>query len=801
MFKNFITTAWRNLVKHKTLSLINLFGLAVGMACSLLIFLFVADELSYDRLNKDADRIYRVVKDFVNSDGTHLPDATTPPAAAPAIQKEIPGIEHVTRVYPNWGENFLISYKDKHIYTEKLFRVDSSFFDVFTFPFIQGDAKNAFKEINSVILTQSAAEKYFGAEDPMGKVLKIDQLGSMMVSGVVNDVPDNAHFHFDVLIPLRKMAGNIDENWGRYNFYTYIKLKPHVSISGIEPQIQALYQRNRPNENNVYYTQGLTGIHLDSKLKWEMESNSERLYILVFAILGLLIITIATINYINLVTARSSLRSREIGIRKVTGAYKASLIKQFLGESIFLCMMSAGLALVISQMLLPFVNGITTKQLEIFSSGNYVVVYFIASAMITGVLAGLFPALYLSSFKPILVLKGTKVRETNLLLLRKALVVIQFSISIALIAGSLIIYRQIKYMQSASLGLNKDQVLIIDNYDNLAGNQNAFLQEILQIQGVQDVAGANGIVGGLNGTNRFKLKGSEQGALVNLLITGYDFLQVLGIRIKEGRSFSANFQADTLTNISSRTLDQTVGSIILNEQAVKELQLPFPSVGQLLQMNKRGDTTYYLKIIGVTENFHFASFKNEIKPFAFIVNPRRTDNLTVKLTGQNLSASLQLIETKWKQFAPDRPFQYTFLDETFAQLYKSETNFQKIFFSLVILSIVIACLGLFGLAAFTAEQRTKEIGIRKVMGASVIGITAMLSKDFLKLVMVSILIATPLAWWTMNAWLQNYVYRISINGWIFLAAALLSIFIALFTISFQTIKAAVANPIRSLRTE
>ncbi|MCC6287606.1 MAG: ABC transporter permease [Chitinophagaceae bacterium] len=802
MFKNYFKIAWRNLWKHKSLSFINIFGLVTGMACSLLIFLFVADELSYDRFNKDADRIYRVVKDFVNSDGSHLPDATTPPALAPEMQKDIPGIAHVTRVFPGWGNNFLVTYKDKHIYTEKLFRADSSFFDVFTFPFMQGNAKTAFREVNSVVLTETIAQKYFGTENPMGKVLRIDGLGDMMVSGVLKDVPDNAHFHFDFLVPIRTFTNNIDDNWRGYEFYTYIKLQPGVAIADVDPKIQALYKRNMPNENNVYYTQALTNIHLDSDLKWEIEPNSQRLYVVVFVIVGLLIILIATINYINLVTARSSLRAKEIGIRKVAGAHSTSLMQQFLLESVITSLIAAAVALLITQLLLPFVNNITAKHLALFSAGNYVVLYFMSGAILTGILAGLFPAAYLSSFKPIIVLKGKKFSERSVFNLRKALVVVQFTISIAFIAGSLIIYQQTNYIRSARLGLNKDQVLIISNYNSLSdANKLSFQNELSQIHEVQDAAGSSGIIGGINGTTRFNVKGSDKGAVVNLLFTGYDYLKVLGIHVKEGRNFSPAFPGDTLSFASKGTLEQDYSSIILNEKAVKELAIPSPVIGKQLLWRTNGDTSYYAKVVGVTEDFHFASFKNEIKPFGFVASPQRASNLTVKLSKQHISSTLLQIENKWKQFAPDRPFQYSFLDETFTQLYKAEANFQKVFIVLVILSIVISCLGLFGLAAFTAEQRTKEIGIRKVLGASVAGITTMLSKDFIKLVLIAFIIASPVAWWAMHKWLRGFAYRIEISWWIFLLAGLSAILIALITISFQAIKAAMANPVKSLRTE
>lgn len=802
MIRNYFKTAWRNLWKHKSLSFINICGLISGMTCSLLIFLFVADELSYDRFNKDAERIYRVVKDFVNTDGSRLPDATTPPAIAPAIQKEIPGIEHVTRVFPPWGNNYLVTYNDKNFYEKKVFRADSSFFDVFTFSFAEGDARSAFKEVKSVILTETTAQKYFGNENPMGKVLKIDSFGDLMVSGVLKDLPENAHFHFDFLLPVRTFGLGIDNNWRFHNFYTYIKLQPNVNIANVESEIKALYKRHRPDENNIYYTQALTGIHLGSNLKWELEPNGDRLYVIVFSIVGIFIILIAAINYINLVTARSALRAKEVGVRKVAGAGQGSLIRQFLLESVLMSLLSAVIALLIAQLLLPLVNTITSKQLALNPGTSYNVICFISGAVLLGILAGLFPALYLSSFQPTVVLKGVNVNEKGVFNLRKALVVVQFTISVALISGSLIIYRQVSYIQSARLGLNKDQVLITQNYNNIPDSRkSSFENELRQIRGVKNAAASGGIVGGLNYTRRLNLKGSDNGAVVNFLFTGYDYLDVLEIKLREGRNFSRDFPADVLSEVSNKTLEQDIGSIILNERAVKDLDIPDPVIGRQIQWNANGDTTYYVKVIGVTEDFHFASFRNEIKPFAFLVRPQGADNMTLKLSTQNLTATLQQIENKWRQFLPERPFQYSFLDETFARLYKAEANFQKIFIALVLLSIVIACLGLFGLSAFTAERRIKEIGIRKVLGASVTGITAMLSKDFLILVITANLIAAPLAWWGMNRWLQGYAYRIEVNAWIFLIAAGVSVLIALFTVSFHSIKAATTNPVKSLRTE
>ena len=801
MIKNYFKTAWRNLWKHKTFSFINVFGLATGIASSLLIFLFVQDELSYDRFHKNAQDIYRVVKDFVNDDGSRLPDATTPPALAPAMQQEIPEVEKVTRVFPSWGRDFLIKYGDKKILEQRLYRVDSSFFDVFTFPFIKGDPKNAFKNINSIVLTKSAAKKYFGDEDPMGKTLSVDDFGDLMVSGVIKDVPSNSHFHFDFLISIRTFPGNdLDASWEWYNFYTYAKVKPNTSIASLTKKIQDLYKRNDEEAKNIFYTQRLTDIHLSSNLKWELESNSDRLYVYVFSLIGIFIILIAGINYVNLATAKASVRAKEIGVRKVAGAVRSSLVKQFLVESITTCLLASVVAVIIAQLLLPAVNALTLKQLTVLGNPG-VLSYMLLSTVFLGVVAGIFPAIYLSSFKPIIVLKGLKLSEKATLGLRKILVVIQFTISIVLIIGALIISQQVHFIQSAKLGLNKDQVLIAKNTSN-PHDRNAFLNEISQLPGVKKATTADGVVGGQNWTNGMNLKGSQNSQLINFLSVGYDFVDAMGMQVKEGRGFSQKFPADTMNNgIPGGPLDQNIGSVLVNETAVKDLGIPEPAVGKQLLWSSDKDTMYYLTIVGVLKDFHFTSLKNQIKPFAFINNPRRQWYFTIKLSTDNMRATLTQLGNAWKKFSNDRPFEYTFLDETYAKLYQSEARFEKVFISLVVLGIIISCLGLLGLSTFAAQRRIKEIGIRKTLGASAASVVALLSKDFLKLVVVALIIAVPIAWFAMTKWLQDFAYRISIQWWVFIAAAVLALLIAFITVSSQAIKAAVANPVKSLRTE
>lgn len=802
MIKNYFKIAWRSLLKYKGYSFINIFGLATGMACSLLIFLFVKDELSYDRYHKNAPTIYRVVKDFINDDGSRIPDATSPAALAPAMQREIPEVEGVTRLMPNWGGSWLVEYGDKKITEQKFWRADSNFFDVFTYSFIKGNPKTALNDVTSVVITETVAKRYFGNEDPMGKTLKISCCGgSLKVTGVIEDVPANSHFHFDLLSSFRQL-GNLDNNWGQYNYYTYAKIKTGTNIQTLTKKIQETYKRNQDENYSVFYVQQLTDIHLTSHLKWELEPNGDRLYVYVFAIIGLFILLIAAINYINLSTAKSSLRTKEVGVRKVSGAMRSSLVKQFLFESLVTCFLSSLLAIGIAQLLVPVVNDITLKKLSVL--GNPLTLGFmILAALFVGLVAGLFPALYLSSFKPILVLKGLKLNERGALTLRKALVVVQFTISCVLIIGALIIAQQMTFIQNAKLGVDKEQVVVIKNSGSMPlSDRNAYLNTIKRLPGVKKAASGNFSLGEGFSTTRLSVKGSDQEIQLNFANVGFDYLDVVGIEMKEGRGFSAKYPADTMNNgIPNGPLEQNIGGIVINETAVKEFGLGYPAVGKQFLWGDDGDTSYYVSIIGVTKDFHFTSLKNEVKPFGFICVPRNGFNFTIKLSADNIKSTLSQLEREWKNFRAKRDFEYVFLDDTFSKLYASEARFQKLFISLVILGILIACLGLLGLATFSAQQRVKEIGVRKVLGASVPHVVALLSKDFLKLVLIALVLAIPIAWYLMNEWLKDFAYRVNIEWWIFIVAAIIAIIIAFITISTQAIKAAISNPVKSLRTE
>ncbi|MBE7170862.1 MAG: ABC transporter permease [Williamsia sp.] len=804
MFRNYLKVTLRNLWKSKGYSFLNIFGLGLGIACSLLLFLFIRDETSYDRFHVNADHIYRIAKDFVNDDGSRIPDATTPAALAPAMRREMREVAAVTRVRPDWGNSYLVKYGDKKITEEKIYGVDSSFFDVFTFPFVAGDAKHTFRNPDFIVLTETAARRLFGKMDPLGKTLNVDAFGDLMVSGVVKDVPANAHFHFDYLVSYEKQARNtnLDNNWDAYNDYTYVKTKTGTNEAAFVRNIQSLYDRNAERKISVFYVQPIKDIHLTSNLKWELEPGGNKQYVYIFAFVALFIIFVAAINYINLSTAKAAVRAKEIGVRKVVGALRTSLVSQFLVESIVTCIAAAILAILLAQVLLPVVYRLTGKQLSILSHPE-TILYILLGSLPLGLVAGLIPAFYLSSFMPIEVLKGFKLNRKGALNLRQALVIVQFTISSVLIIGALVISQQIGYLMSAKLGFDTDQLVTINKMGNLsASDRSAFKNELARIPGIKAVTASNGMLPNRFSTTRMSVKGSSEEQQINFIRVDYNFLDVMNIAVKEGRGFSSRFPADTLNNgIPGGPLEQTIGSVVLNETAVRELALRSPVIGKQLLWSRDGDTSYYTTVIGIVKDFHFTSLRNQIKPFAMLAAPRAGGTITVKLSGNNIPETLTRIGNAWKGFSAERAIEYSFLDEAFAQLYQSERRFQKVFVSLVILGIVIACLGLLGLATFAAQQRVKEIGIRKVLGASVSSVVVLLSKDFLKLVVVALFIAWPIGWYAMNEWLKDFTYRVDVEWWIFVLAAIIAVAIAFLTVSFQTIKAALTNPVKTMRTE
>ena len=790
MLRNYFIVALRNLLRNKSASLIKIISLSIGMICFAVISLFIEHELSYDRFHENPEQVFRVVKDFVNDDGSRIPDATTPPAFGPAIQKDLPEVAYTTRLFPNWGRKYLIQHDDNRSYEEGVVRIDSSFFDVFTFPFVKGEKKTATAKPNFIILTESTAQRIFGNEDPIGKALKMDiAQGSsdFLVTGIVRDVPENSHFTFDFLISLRTFDDPSDDvpfntNWGFYNFYTYVRLNPEADPQAFQSKLQEVFKKYNPDNKTECYAQALTDLHLKSNLKWELSVNGDYSYIRILAIIALFTIILAAINYINLVTAQSARRAKEVGIRKASGAVRSSLVKQFLFESLIMSIIAIIVSIAAVESILPELKNLLNSTLSFFDAGSINVLWMlIGVGLVTGLLSGLYPAFYLSSFEPIKVLRGAVTGFGTDTFLRKGLVTFQFVISTVLIIGTLVISSQIDFVRNKKLGFSKENILIINNTGNLQNHQ-SLLTEIKKSSGVKNAGAANGVLGGLNWTTVAQAKGQEKSLLLNLLITDYDFLDVMGVNFGEGRKFSRDTKADS-------------SALILNETAVKQMGIK----GVIGSQVTAGGDPY--TVIGVIDDFHFSSLHEPIKPFGFFLSEQGENKLFVKIQGDQMVESIAGIQKIWTTLVPDRPFEFTFQDEQVGKLYAGEVKFQKMFSNFTFVAILVACLGLFGLSAYTAQQRTKEIGIRKILGASVLGVTQLLSKEFLKLVLLAIAVSIPIAWYAMSEWLQNFAYHVELNAWTFVLSALVAVLIALFTVSFQSIKAALTNPVNSLRNE
>jgi putative ABC transport system permease protein len=796
MLYNYLTIGLRNLLRYKVFSFINIIGLAIGLACSTVIVFFVNRELSFDRFHHQPEQVYRVVADFINDDGTLIPGATTPPALAPVLDKDLPEVAYATRLYPEPGNMILVEYGNKRFYEADVMRVDSSFFNVFNFPFQQGNAASALSEPNAVVLTQTIAKKYFGDLDPIGKILKmgvVDGEKTFTVTGVLKDVPENSHFTFNFLIPLKFEPGFVRDDlstiWFWYNYYTYLRLKPGTDAAAITAKLQPLVNKYVPKHNkNQFYIQSLTDIHLHSALKSELSANGDATYVGVLIMIGLLVIVLAGINYINLITAQAAKRAKEIGIRKVAGAVRSSLTLQFLMESLLTALLAFAVAILAVIALLPVIRELVGSRLLLFSAQSIPVwLLLMGIVLVIGLLAGLYPAFYLSSLQPAGVLKGKFATSGKGILLRKGLVVFQFVISICLLAGAFIISRQLTYMQHKKLGFDQENILVIPNAAGLKNHQ-ALVNAWKQKPEVINIGKATGMFGGDNWTLVVRPKNQKDGLFLNFLVVDYNFLPVMNVSFKEGRNFSRAFGTDNK-------------AIVLNQAAVRQLGLKEPVLGQQIEWNVGGDKDNFYHIIGVVEDFHFTNFREAIKPYGFVANIENPGTLFVKFRSKDLTHTLAELQEIWERFVPERPFVYSFQDEQMAGLHQEEARFGLLISTLTAMAIVIACLGLLGLAIFTVEQRSKEIAVRKILGAHTVSIVALLSRDFVVPIAVAFVMATPVAWYAMDKWLQNFAYRIDIAWWMFLLAGLLAAGIALLTVSFQAIKAAMVNPVKSLRNE
>ncbi|MGC4035811.1 MAG: ABC transporter permease [Chitinophagaceae bacterium] len=818
MFKNYLKVALRNLLKRKGYTVINVLGLATGMAICLMIVLFVSDELSFDRYQDKGDNIYRMVLKR-QYPGRATSYAIIPQSYARAVKQELPEVKEATRVFDFVGNSvFQLKYGDKAFEEKRVLMVDSNFLRVFSAKMLAGNKEDVLEKANSVVLNETTAKKYFGSVSAaVGKLLQPEGgiTDPLKVTGVVEDWPENSHLLFDLLIT---SAGNIGvhaENYTGFSAWTYLLLNngasqksveekfPHIiekyASGNIERNFSQTYQQFQANGNGyTYYLQPLKRIHLISNLEREYRANGSLRAVYIFGVVAVFILLIACINFINLSTARSTERAKEVGIRKTFGSERSSLVNQFLIESTVLSILSMLLAIILVYLLLPFFNKVSGKHLELgvfFTIRNIVLMLLLT--LMTGIVAGLYPAFVLSSFRPIQVLKGKFKSGSYGLALRNGLVVFQFAISVILIICTIVVNSQMNYMTNGNeLGFNKSNTIIIDRADLLDDKTKSFKTELLRIPGIEEVSSASALPGQQNYFGiSWAVVGNKEPMTGRGLIADENYQKLLELQMKEGRFFSKEFSTDSL-------------AVVLNEKAVSDLGLKNPIGARLTSPDgfyngPNGETLTYT-VVGVMKDFHYQSLHDMIAPIVFTSSARFKDRMqfaAVKIKATNFKTSLESIEAKWKDFVKDRPFHYSFLDKTVEEQYRAEQTTQRIFTFFSSLAIFIACIGLLGLAAYATQQRIKEIGIRKVLGASAASIVKMLSLDFLKLVLIASVIAFPVAWWAMHTWLQDFAYRINIGWWVFAIAGLLAIVIALATISYQAIKAAMANPVKSLRTE
>jgi len=805
MLRNYLKIALRNLLRHKGYSFINIFGLAAGLACCMLIALYVLDELSYDRFYEKADRLFRLATD--TREGDHLEsDAGSPVPLGPALKNEFPEITEVVRFWQAFRP--VIRYQDKVFREELFYFTDIPVFAAFSFELLQGDSRTALASPQTVVLTETTAKKYFGEEDPIGKVLSYKGFPAgeldLTVTGIMRDLPHNTHIDFDFLASIEGVTTEKD-NWGSTKpIWTYVLLPPRHPPAQLESKLPVFVNRYfssgyalSSNYTKTLHLEPITGIHLYSRFEGGFKPKSDIAYVYLFSAIGFFILLIGCINFMNLATARSLTRAKEIGMRKMFGAYRPQLIKQFLSEAILLSSLALLLAAVLVETLLPLLKNLSGKSLNLvyFGSG-YTLFVLIGAALLVGILAGSYPAFFLSGFQPLAVLKGSFSTGARGARIRKGLVVFQFIISTVLIVGTVVVYRQLEFVRNKKLGITQDQIVVMP-YSPAAEPMTTAL---LQNARVKKVSVSQRVpVNTINDDTRpVRPEGAETSHSMHSYVIDEEFLATYDIPLVAGRMLYKNFpEGET--------------PFLLNETAVR--QLGWRSNEEALGKRIRWSGTYKSGlIVGVVRDFHLTSLHEEIAPLVLTTIPedqwwRTFISVRLDVSSPNriepadLGGTLKFLETTWRKFTPDGAFEYFFIDDSFEQLHRADKRMGELIGYLATIAILIAGLGLFGLAAFTAQQRTKEIGIRKVLGASVAGIIGLLSKDFLKLVFVANLFAWPIAYYAMNQWLQGFAYRINLGWWVFALASGLALLIALLTVSTQAIRAALANPVEALRYE
>ncbi|MBN1210999.1 MAG: ABC transporter permease [candidate division Zixibacteria bacterium] len=797
MFKNYIKVAFRHIIRHKAYSFINITGLSVGMACCLLIFFWVYNEISFDRFHQKVDRIYRLTEFTRSADGFVRNRVSTPPPLSEALVREFPDVEEATRFYRMDG----VVKAGDDIYREKdLFFGEANVFRIFSFNLKYGDPDKALVEPYSVVISQSLAEKYFAGKAPLGEVLTLENHFNLTVTGVLDDIPANSHLKFDFLASyetLLSMYPGLRNHW-EAGGWTYVLLRENYNPQIFEKKLSSLITKYRGEDRALSVTLGLQplkDIHLYSNYGGELESKTDLSTLIAFSLIGLFILVMACINFINLSTATALLRAKEVGLRKVVGAGKLSLVGQFLGEAVVVSLIAFILCLALTELLRPVMSSLLQKQISFALLDNLWFWLLVPGcSIVIGITAGLYPAFYLSMFGPVKVLGGFSTGSPSTVLFRKILVTFQYAVSIALIVCALLGYSQLNYLLNKDLGFEKENLLVILFEDYSLKNEYNRVKALFERNSfVKGISGSSQIPGGFN-TNGLSFNTASmenEKRSLPVFFVDYDFAQTLGLALIAGRNFTSN-----------RALD-TAGAFIINESAAKVLG--DISVGERLQ-SFSGSPGHYEKwsegpVVGIVKDYHFRNLYYRLQPQVLIADARRCDYMFLRLTGNDRQAVLASLESQWKSILPDQPFTYSFLEHELYQMYQSERNFAAILKYFCLLAVFIACIGLYGLAIAVTQQRIREFGIRRIMGASISSLVTMVSREFLILVLLANLIAWPAAYLLMRRWLNGYIYRIDISPDIFVVAALLTLFIAMLTVSHQALRAALANPVEALRRE
>lgn len=807
MLRNYLLIAYRNLKRSPGYALINITGLAIGIACCVLILMYVRDELSYDRFHTEADRIYRVVEVIEGAEES----SSQPFPAGETLVSDFPHlVETSVRFFNLQAPTLAVEYEpsvgEAQLYNEpRFFFVDSTLFDVFDFELVQGDERTALANPNSVLVTETMARKYFGDEDPIGKILRVENQLDLYVTGVLADTPSNAHFAFDFLASFSSLRPAfppefMNQNWYWNPCWTYILLQENVRPAALEAQFPTFVQQYFPDmiKSQVeLYLQPLTDIHLHSRLDFEIEPNSDIAYVYIFSAVALFVLLIACINFMNLATARSARRAREVGMRKVLGAQRIQLVKQFLGESMLLSLVAVLVAIPLIWLGLPVLNAFAGKSLSFHPAENALIwLGMLVVGVLVGLASGAYPALFLSAYNPTEVLKGTiRIGRANVATaFRKVLVVSQFAISIMLIVGTFAAFDQLDYLQNARLGFDDEQVILVNmQLSPIQQRYDEFRDRLLQHTGIRNVSVSEEVPGKAYQTFTLRPEGTEDQRQFQRLMVMEEFIETLGIEMVAGRSYS-----------KEHPTDETRATII-NEAMVRHLGWGTPEKAVGRRFYQPNDSA--LTVIGVTKDFHTASLHTPIGPFVLqMMNRNGTLNtfgryLVLRIAPTDVQETLAYLERTWNEFVPNRPFSYFFLDSDLDALYKAEETLGKVAIAFSILAILVACLGLFGLASFMTEQRTKEIGVRKTMGAGIPSIVLLLSKDFVRLVLFAFIVAAPVSYLALDSWMSNFAYRTDLNLVLFLLAGALALLIALLTVSYQTVRAALTNPVHALRCE